>query len=147
MIMQARKEIVARSVAGNHMEMIMRSDFRRIFLTILAATAFSASAVAGLKSSLDVAISDDYTFAYGDLGHVHNTSDRIQSIGCQFSGSSGWCLAYDLNGVQRSCWSSDARWVRTMAAIKSDSYVAFYWDAGGNCTYIAVQNDSIREPK
>ena len=125
----------------------MRSDFRRIFLTTLAAIAFSASAVAGLKTSLDVVISDTYTFAYGDVGHVHNTSDRQQDIECQFSGSSGYCYAHDLNGVFRSCYTADARWIRTMAAIKSDSYLVFYWDAAGNCTYIAVQNDSMREPR
>ena len=124
----------------------MRTDIRRIFLT-LAMAAFSASAVAGLKSASDVVISDTYGWAYGDAGHVYNTSDRTQYIFCEVRGTNGSCLAVDVNGVFRSCYSSEARWVRTMAAMKGDSYIVFYWDANGSCTYVGVQNDSLTDRK
>ena len=144
--MPACKKIVTRLVANNHLEMMMRTNIRRTFLTLVAAT-FSVSAIAGLKSASDVAISDTYGWAYGDLGHVHNTTDRVQYISCEVYGDNGYCSAKDLNGVYRSCWTDDARWVRTMAAVKGDSYVLFYWDTNGSCTYVGVQNDSLTDPK
>jgi hypothetical protein len=127
--------------------MIMRTDIRRIFVTALAVAAFSASAVAGMKSAADVVISDTYGWAYGDAGHVYGTGDRTQDIGCEVSGTSGYCSAHDLNGVYRSCSSSEDRWLRTMASVKGDSYVVFYWDANGHCTYVGVQNDSLTDRK
>jgi len=124
----------------------MRTDIRRVFLT-LAVAAFSASAVAGLKSAADVVISDTYGWAYGDAGHVYNTSDRMQHIGCEVRGTNGSCYARDVTGVYRQCYSSEARWVRTMSAVKGDSYIVFYWDAKGYCTYVGVQNDSMADRK
>ena len=124
----------------------MRTRIRRICLT-LAAAAFSASAIAGLKSASDVVISDTYGWAYGDVGHVYNTSDRVQYIGCTVNGASGNCYAKDVNGVYRSCWSDNASWVRTMSGVTGDSYVVFYWDANGSCTYVGVQNDSLTDRK
>jgi hypothetical protein len=125
---------------------MMRPNIRRIFLA-LAVAACSASAVAGLKSASDVIISDTYGWAYGDAGHVYRTSDRTQEITCSANGASGSCYARDLNGVFRSCYSSEARWVRAMSALKGDSYVVFYWDANGYCTYVGVQNDSMADRK
>jgi hypothetical protein len=127
--------------------MIMRTDIRRILVTAMAAAAFSASAVAGTKSASDVVISDTYGWAYGDAGHVYNTSDRTQYISCEVRGTNGSCSAVDVNGAFRSCYSSEARWVRTMSAVKGDSYIVFYWDANGHCTYVGVQNDSLTDRK
>jgi hypothetical protein len=138
---------VTGSVAQNYLEMIMRKDIRRIFVTALAVAAFSASAFAGMKSASDVVISDTYGWAYGDAGHVYKTSDRTQYITCEVRGTNGSCLAVDVNGVFRQCSSSEARWVRTMAAVKGDSYIVFYWDANGSCTYVGVQNDSLTDRK
>ena len=125
----------------------MRKDIRRIFGTAVAAAMFSASAFAGMKSASEVTISDTYGWAYGDAGHVHNTSDRTQHISCEVRGTNGSCYAVDVNGVFRQCYSSEARWVRTMAAMKGDSYILFYWDANGSCTYVGVQNDSLTDRK
>ena len=125
----------------------MRLDIRRIALTALAAVAFSASAVAGMRSAADVVISDTYRWAYGDKGHVFNSADRTQVIGCQVFGSAGTCYAKDVNNVLRQCYTTEARWLRTMASVKSDSYVRFDWDAAGRCAYVAVQNDSLTDKK
>jgi hypothetical protein len=127
--------------------MIMRKDIRRIVVTALAAAALSASAVAGLKSASDVTISDTYGWAYGDAGHVYASSDRTQYITCEVRGTNGSCNALDVNGVFRQCYSSEARWVRTMAAVKGDSYVVFYWNPDGTCAYVGVQNDSLTDRK
>jgi len=125
----------------------MRTDIRRIFVTALAAAAFSASAFAGMRSASEVTISDTYGWAYGDAGHVHNTADRVQQIGCELWRDRGHCSARDVNNVLRQCTTSDPRWLRTIAAIKSDSYILFYWDANNRCTYIGVQNDSLTNRK
>lgn len=124
----------------------MRTNIRRIMLTV-AAAAISASAVGGMKSASEVTISDTYGWAYGDSGHVYATSDRRQYITCEVRGANGSCYAMDANGVFRQCYSSEARWVRTMSAVKGDSYIVFYWDANGTCTYIGVQNDSLTDRK
>ena len=124
----------------------MRTKIRRIVLT-LAAAALSASAVAGMKSASDVIISDTYGWAYGDAGHVYASSDRTQHINCEVRGSNGSCFAQDVNGTYRQCYTTEARWLRTMAAVKGDSYILFYWDANNRCTYVGVQNDSLTDRK
>jgi hypothetical protein len=129
------------------MEMIMRSDFRRIFLTAFAAAAFSASAFAGFRTAQQVVMSDAQGLANGDLGYVHTRPDDVQYIGCLVAGDAGYCFARNLAGVDRSCWSDDARWVQAMAAVSGDSHVLFYWDAAGYCTYVSVKNGSTTVPK
>ena len=125
----------------------MRSDLRRIFLTTLAAAAFSASAFAGFRTGQQVVMSDVKKLANADLGYVHQTSDDVQYIGCFVAGDAGYCFARNLAGVTRSCWSDDARWVSVMAAVSKDTYLLFYWDDGGYCTYVRATNGSTGEPK
>jgi hypothetical protein len=78
---------------------------------------------------------------------VYATSDRTQYITCEVRGPNGSCNALDVNGVFRQCYSTEARWVRTMAAVKGDSYVVFYWNPDGTCAYVGVQNDSLTDRK
>src|SRR5690349_3117484 len=104
----------------------MRSDLRRIFVTTLTAAALSASAFAGFRTAQQVVMSDEKKLANGDLGYVHQTSDDVQYIGCFVAGDEGYCFARNRAGVTRSCWSNDARWVRAMAAVSSDTYLIFY---------------------
>jgi hypothetical protein len=128
--------------AQNHREMIMRSDLRRIFLTTLVAGTLSASAFAGFRTAQQVVMSDEKKLANGDLGYVHQTTDDLQYIGCFVAGDAGYCFARNLAGLTRSCWSDEARWVRVMAGVSSDSYLVFYWDDGGYCTYVSAKNGS-----
>lgn len=125
----------------------MRSDLRRIFLTTLAAIAFSASAFAGFSTAQQVVMSDAKKLANGDLGYVHSTSDGVQYIGCFVAGTAGYCFAQNQAGVARSCWSDDPKWVKVMAAVSKDTYLIFYWDDGGYCTYVSAKNGSTGVPK
>jgi hypothetical protein len=127
--------------------MFMGSDLRRIFMTTVAATAFSASAFAGFRTAQQVVLSDEKKLANGDIGYVHQTSDDVQYIGCFVAGDAGYCFAQDRTGVARSCWSDDARWVSVMAGVSKDTYLLFYWDAGGYCTYVSATNGSTGAPK
>jgi hypothetical protein len=92
-------------------------------------------------------MSDLYGWAYGDAGHVYKTQDRTQYIVCEVRGNNGSCYASDVNGVFRQCYTTEDRWLRTMAAMKGDSYILFYWDANNRCTYVGVQNDSLTDRK
>ena len=121
----------------------MRSDLRRIFLTAFAAAAFSATALAGFRTEQQVVMSDELKLANGDLGYVRRTNDDVQYIGCFVAGDAGYCFAQNKAGVARSCWSDDPKWVQVMSAVSSDSYLIFYWDAGGYCTYVSAKNGSI----
>lgn len=125
----------------------MRSDLRRIFLTTLGAAAFSASALAGFRTGQQVVMSEENQFANGDLGYVHQTSDDVQYIGCFVAGDAGYCFARTPAGVTRSCWSDEPRWVNAMAGVSKDTYLIFYWDAGGYCTYISARNGSTGAPE
>src|SRR4051812_6068552 len=132
--------------AQNNRESFMHSDLRRMFLATLAAAAFSASAFAGFRTEQEVVIGDQQKLANGDMGYVRQTSDDVQYIGCFVAGDAGYCFARNNAGVTRSCWSDDARWVKVMAAVSSDTYLLFYWDAGGNCTYVSAKNGSAGVP-
>jgi hypothetical protein len=125
----------------------MRSDLRRIFMTTLAAAAFSASALAGFRTGQQVVMLDEKKMANGDLGYVHQSTDDVQYIGCFVAGDAGYCFARNLAGVTRSCWSDDPRWVSVMSAVSRDSHLMFYWNDGGYCTYVTVKNGSAGEPE
>lgn len=125
----------------------MSSDLRRICFTTLAAAAFSASAFAGFTTGQQVVISDAQKLANADLGYVHQTSDDVQYIGCFVAGDAGYCFAQNRAGVARSCWSDDPKWVSVMAGVSKDTYLIFYWDAGGYCTYVSATNGSTGVPK
>ena len=60
----------------------MRSDFRRISLTLFAAAALSGSALAGFQTEQQVVMSDAQMMANGDVGDGHNTSYDVQYSGC-----------------------------------------------------------------
>ena len=125
----------------------MRSDFRRISFTVFAAAALSGSALAGFQTGQQVVISDEQKQANGDVGYVHNTPDDVQYIGCLTAGDEGYCFARRWDGVVRSCWSNDPKWVTAMAAVSSDSHLQFYWDAAGYCVGMTVRNESVTAPK
>jgi len=125
----------------------MRSDLRRMFLTTLATAAVSASAFAGFQTGQQVVMSDQKKLANGDLGYVHQTTDDVQYIGCFVAGDAGYCFAQSKAGVARSCWSDEPRWVNAMAAVSKDTYLLFYWDANGYCTYVGASNGSTGVPK
>jgi hypothetical protein len=133
--------------ARNNREMFMRSDLRRIFLTTLAATAFSATALAGFRTGQQVVMMDQQKMVNGDVGYVHQSADDVQYIGCFTAGYAGYCFASNRDGVTRSCWSDEPRWVNAMSAVGRDTYLVFYYDDAGYCTYVSARNGSVGEPR
>jgi len=106
----------------------------------------STSAFAGQLSGQSVVVVDSQRVAFGDLGFVHNSSDRVEYIGCQLGGGFGYCYAMDSAGINRTCFTFDPAKIRTLRSLKSDSYLLFEWDDSGTCTIVQVINDSSSPP-
>jgi hypothetical protein len=122
---------------------------------LASAVLMSSAAFAGFRSGTDVVINDASRWAYGDLGQVHNSSDRTQLIGCyntiNFAGWDGGCYAQNTSGVWRSCYTTDpnmmASVMATLRSVSGNSYLTFTWDGAGRCTDLSVENDSMTSPK
>jgi hypothetical protein len=114
-------------------------------LTLAAAMLASTAALAGLQFAMPVFL-NDYR-ADGDLGYVHNTVDRTQSVGCSSYGNAGTCYATTVDGVSKSCSTSDANMLATIRSLNPASYVYFEFDATGHCTFVEADNSSITAPK
>jgi len=126
---------------------------KRILAAVAAVLLLSsATALAGARYSQGVYVNLASRYAWGALGGARNSADANQYIGCQTSGwvnssTSMLCWALDTAGNYGLCSSSDARLVQAVTMMSDDSYVAFWWDANGNCTYVNVRNVSYYEPK
>lgn len=114
------------------------------FGVLLAATA----AQAGTRFALYVSVGS--TYAYGSIGSARGSADSLQYIGCSTLATAGieyaTCYARDISGTYGTCRTYDAKMIRAVATIGSDSTVEFHW-SGSSCTYIAVQNDSRYSPR
>jgi hypothetical protein len=125
-----------------------RFKFRRAAIVaasvgLLAAT----SASAGYLQGQAVVISDADRYANGDLGFVHNSSNRLEFIGCQLGPGFVYCYAQSAEGKYRTCAGGGAAMTNTVRSLKSDSSLTFYWDASGYCTTIYVDNQSSSSHK
>ena len=125
----------------------MHSRLCRILGAALVAGALATTAFAGMKTSQQVVIVDANKFANGELGHVRNTADSVQYIGCTIKGTAGSCTARNSAGLTRSCSTTEAKWLATIAAVNGDTYLYFRWDTDGKCNLIIVENNSTPAPK
>jgi hypothetical protein len=107
----------------------------------------AASALAGNRFAAVVFIDDNVRFASGSLGGAHNTTDRVQFIGCSVGPFLTQCFARNSAGMQRSCVTSDEVLVANARAINGDSLINFSWNTGGQCVGINVENSSRPPPK
>jgi hypothetical protein len=124
-----------------------RFRFRRAAIaTVSVGLLASTSAFAGQLSGQSVVIFDANHLANGDLGFVHNSSDRVQYIGCQLGGGFGYCYAMNSAGINRTCFTFDPTMISTLRSLKSDSYLIFHWNDSGTCTGVQVINDSSPAP-
>jgi hypothetical protein len=125
-----------------------RFRFRRAAIAAAAVGLLaSTAAFAGHLSGQSVVISDGQRLANGDLGFVHNSSDRVQYIGCQLGTGFGYCYAMNKAGINRTCFTFDPAMISTLRSLKSDSYLVFKWNDSGACTNVSVLNGSHAAPK
>ena len=116
-------------------------------LGFAAALLASTAALAGFRSAQQVVIWDAGKLANGDLGYIHNQPDLTQYMGCYSYDAVGYCYAVDRTGLSRSCVTSDPNMVAVIRSLNSDSYLLFYWDTSGRCTFVEVENSSVTAPK
>lgn len=125
-----------------------RFKFRRAVIAAASVGLLaSTSAFAGRLQGQAVVIVDSDRFANGDLGFVHNSSNRVEYLGCQLGGGFGYCYAQNSAGKVRNCFTFDPAMISTLRSLKSDSSLFFYWNDSGVCTNVWVINQSSLSPK
>jgi hypothetical protein len=116
------------------------------------ALAMSPLAEAGFKwGPQPVSINTTYRFWDGHMGPARNSANGNERPNCQVTGSVGSsfaaCWATDATNRSASCYSYDANVIDAVRAVKSDSRVTIYYDAGGQCTSVYTHVDSAADPK
>jgi len=115
----------------------------------------STVAVAGFKStsgSVTITNNADGTRTVsGDMGFVRNTADNVQHHGCFHRGDTAGefvvCQSRTSAGVNTSCSTSDARMMRVVAGMDSDSSLLYVISTAGACNVIVAQTRSQTAPK
>lgn len=124
-----------------------RVRFERAMIAAAAAGLLaSTSAPAGMIQDQAVTIDDADHSATGSLGFVHNSSDRVQYIGCRLGFNlGGRCFARNTAGVTQACFTRDPEIMATIGALNGDSYLTFKWDQNGACTavYVSIESFSV----
>jgi hypothetical protein len=129
----------------------MNRALKKAIFAVLCIGVLTGTAWAGMKFVQPVTINTTYSYAYGSMGSARASSDSNQQIGCTTYNSGGtnnygYCSARDASGNYKSCSWSGSQWTSTINAMTSASWIWFYWDASGNCTFITLQNDSSQLP-
>jgi hypothetical protein len=116
----------------------------------------STGAFAGLKTTnAPVTITnnaDGTRTVSGDMGFVRNTADNVQHHGCFHRGDTGGemvvCQSRTSAGVSTICSTSDARMIRVVDGMDSDSTLTYVISAAGSaCNAIVAQTRSQAAPK
>jgi hypothetical protein len=115
-------------------------------LSLIAMTTF-----AGEKRPSPVVVDYNWSYAAGATADARSSTDTKQYIGCSVSSSltnTGMnCYAQDAQGHQATCYSYNPELVKAAQAAGTDSWLFFYWDANGFCTYLSTANSSQYAPK
>jgi hypothetical protein len=83
----------------------------------------------------------------GTVGMARYSSDSNEEIGCFVedtpgSGAYAGCYARNAAGTYASCGTTDPTFASTVGHLNTTSTVLFEYNAGGQCTYLVVQNGS-----
>jgi hypothetical protein len=111
----------------------------------LALFSQSLPAWAGLAYAPEVFVGT--TGASGSMAGARYSADSTQKISCSFENTNGpfvMCSASDKTGKTLSCTSTEARYVAAAKAITDFSYINFSVTSGGVCSYLGVDNYSMR---
>ena len=126
----------------------------KVFMAIAGVVLMVATnaALAGLKYDVPVRVDTVSRSVSGSMGSTRASSDNTQFLSCYvdaFRGSNLYviCSARDVAGSYGSCYSDDETIVRTVQAMKSDSYLYFNWNEGGDCTRVYSALRSADMPK
>lgn len=128
---------------------------RPIAIFCLAALfASSGLAIAGLRFTSEVYVSDTYRSAGGSMTDARGSADTRQFIGCYhyydtLGGATpyvGFCQAANSAGLTRSCSTTNSAIVQSIRSISAESNISFSWNSDGTCRYVLVDNNSYFKP-
>ena len=127
---------------------------RQVIFASLCFLGVAGAAHAGFKQQNPVSIDLLNRFAQGSFGSARNSQDGQQSIDCAITSykrtlsSQVVCNAQNVLGQTVFCTApASGNLIEAMAALDSDSFLNFTYDATGTCTSITVINGSSFEPK
>jgi len=111
-------------------------------------------AAAGTSSSVPVTIDFGNRFASGDMYTARLSANPDALIGCGYrspgSGFSfGFCQARvgPTDSDLAVCFTEDPGHLAAIGAMDDFSFIAFRWDADGNCTFIGNSTQSVYLPE
>lgn len=125
----------------------------KVLLAVVIAILLTDSARAGQKQANAVVIDTTNRVAIGSLGAARNSIDSLQQLACDVTatstGTTAICLAINASGTSASCTvpTGVTSMFDVLKGLNGDSVLEFKYDASGNCTLIAVGNDSVVPPK
>ena len=128
---------------------------RHVIFASICFLGVAGVAHAGFKQQNPVSIDLINRFAQGSFGSARNSQDGQQSIDCAITSykrtileSQVVCNAQNALGQTVFCTApASGNLIEAMAALDSDSFLHFAYDANGTCTTINVINGSSFEPK
>jgi hypothetical protein len=126
--------------------------------TVAAAVTASGVVFAGMKISSPVYISyangsnaNAGYVVYASVGSARSSSDDMQYVGCTATTSAsgtpyGYCEAGDATGKSVMCSFSSAAIAAAVDSINPMSYVVFFAEPSGVCSYVSVYQASYFQP-
>ncbi len=114
--------------------------------TMVLGVLAAGSVFAGQRLSTVVFIDDNIRFASGSVAGAHNSTDRVQHIGCTVAVQAN-CVARNSAGITRTCATDNAVMMANARSINSTSMIIFTWTTNGACASISVNNTSLTPPK
>lgn len=131
----------------------------RMKLIATAALALSSSiAIAGAVKTVPVTVTvnaDGSGSASGNMASARASANDVEYVGCgvrkYVNGAGGvdargFCQASDAAGVTAYCFTDNGDLLDTFENVADYSFVAFSYNAEGQCTYIGVSTQSFYIP-
>jgi hypothetical protein len=82
----------------------------------------------------------------GSFGTVRNSADSTQLLYCQRRNAAANCWARDVNGIVRSCTTSDPEHLAMIDSLTSSSNLYATYNADGTCGILLHRVGSVNEP-
>ena len=123
-----------------------------VTLSTLATLLIGGAALAGRKETWNVSIDTTYRYVSGSMGSARNSADNQTQLECWTYSTStsapyASCYATDATGHVGSCYSFNASLIAAVNGLSDDSYVAYGWDANGQCLNLTAIRGSRFAPK
>ena len=121
-------------------------------LATLTAALAGGAALAGRNETWNVYVDTTGRYVSGSLGTARPAADHQQMMECWTYSTStsapyASCYAVDATGKVGNCYSFNASLIDAVNGLPTDAYVAYGYDANGQCTSITAMRGSRFAPK